>query len=522
MADTLEQFVLHPSMLDSALQASMAFIIGSRNTTSKESRAPFKPALPFALDEIVIVNRCTASMWALIQYHETKTEDTVERFDIDLCDRKGAVCVQMRGFFTLRANKEIHLTTAEDDASVDILKEPLVDALIAEQPPVQEHVEDIPEELLRKRSTTYLKKLIGTVLKIPDSQLDSTAPLGKYGLDSIFIVQLTDALQKYFDNISRTIFFKYQTIDALIEHFLKTNKDALIAMVGVRQKKVDEKTTRKVPSQALPGYYKQAQKRSGRYIQSWSKELTATQVQDVAIIGLAGRYPEAKDVGEFWQNLKEGRNCIREIPSERWNWREYYDDEKGKEKTAYTKWGGFIKDIDKFDPLFFRISPKEAEKMDPQERLFLEVAYAGIEDAGYTPETLADNGKVGVYIGVMNGNYPTGPGYWSIANRVSYLFDLKGPSMAVDSACSSSLTAIHLALESMYSGISECAIVGGVNLIVDPGRYLTLSSMSMLSTGDQNKSFGDQADGFVDSEGVGVILLKPLRSYLWNCQGQYA
>jgi acyl transferase domain-containing protein len=148
--------------------------------------------------------------------------------------------------------------------------------------------------------------------------------------------------------------------------------------------------------------------------------------------------------------------------------------------------------------------------MDPQERLFLEVAYASLEDAGYKPAKLCDSRKVGVFAGVMNGNYPTGSNYSSIANRISYLFDFQGPSMAVDTACSSSLTAIHLALESLYSGMSECAIAGGVNLIVAPLHYLKLSAMAMLSPGNKNKTFADQADGFVDGEGVGAIVLKLL------------
>lgn len=149
--------------------------------------------------------------------------------------------------------------------------------------------------------------------------------------------------------------------------------------------------------------------------------------------------------------------------------------------------------------------------MDPQERLFLQTAYASIEDAGYTPDSLCSSRKIGVFAGVMNKNYPTGYGYWSIANRISYLLNFQGPSLAVDTACSSSLTAIHLALESIYSGSSDCAIAGGVNLVVDPVHYQNLSVMNMLSASDTCKSFGDDADGFVDGEGVGAIVLKPLQ-----------
>ena len=141
----------------------------------------------------------------------------------------------------------------------------------------------------------------------------------------------------------------------------------------------------------------------------------------------------------------------------------------------------------------------------------METAYASIEDAGYTPANLCDSRKIGVFAGVMNADYFTGANYSSIANRVSYVLNFQGPSIAVDTACSSSLTAIHLALESLYSGVSECAIAGGVDLIMNLEHYARLTAMTMVSASDQNKAFGDQADGFVDGEGVGAIVLKPLQ-----------
>ena len=243
-------------------------------------------------------------------------------------------------------------------------------------------------------------------------------------------------------------------------------------------------------------------------------------IHDIAVIGLSGCYPQAANVDQFWKNLKNGKNCITEIPQNRWDWREYFDGQKGRQGKIYTKWGGFIEGADHFDPLFFQISPREAERIDPQERLFLEVAYSCIEDAGYTPATLGETGtpthempfgkKVGVFVGVMNGTYTPQPSHWSIANRISYLFDFHGPSMAVDTACSSSLTAIHLAMESLYNETSNYAIAGGVNLILDPIHYMGLTEITMLSVGNLTKSFGDQADGFVDGEGAGAILLKTI------------
>ena len=234
------------------------------------------------------------------------------------------------------------------------------------------------------------------------------------------------------------------------------------------------------------------------------------QRQDVAIVGLAGRYPGAADVDAFWRNLKDGRSCIAEIPQERWDWRAYFDEEKGKPGFIYTKWGGFLDDIDAFDPLFFHIAPKAAAIMDPQARLFLEIAYATIEDAGYTPASLTADHRVGVFVGVMNSTYTRYTNFYSIANLVSYHLNFQGPSLAVDSACSASLTAILLAAESIAAGTSDLAIAGGVNLIVHPMHYQGLAAATMLSSGAECRPFGAGADGFVAGEGVGAVLLKPL------------
>ncbi|WP_209859967.1 SDR family NAD(P)-dependent oxidoreductase [Paenibacillus shirakamiensis] len=389
------------------------------------------------------------------------------------------------------------------------------------------------KESLRTKSMHLLLKIIADTLKIPTQQLDPAEPLETYGMDSIIVVQLTNALHPYFANVSSTLFFEYQTIDELTDHFLDTRREELIAILGYRPYQDIEKALEETALDETPyvqpvhpleledGYRLQPGQITGRKFLSPQRgmniaALAAGQTglpsikKDIAIIGLAGKYPGIDDTYALWEVLKSGRNQITEIPQVRWDNTHYFDEIKGKRGAIYTKWGGFIEDYDCFDPLFFGISPKEAKQMDPQERKFLEIAYACIEDAGYTPSTLSGSGQVGVFVGAMNGNYPTGPAYWSIANRVSYLFNFHGPSLAVDTACSSSLTAIHLAMESLISGSIDCAIAGGVNLITDPKHYLKLSAMSMLSSGNQCRSFGEGADGFVDAEGVGAVILKPL------------
>lgn len=366
----------------------------------------------------------------------------------------------------------------------------------------------IDDENLLQQTYGYVKVLISKTLKVPTEEIDVNERLEKYGIDSIFIVQMTSELKKHFPDVTTTIFFDNQTVADLSSYLIDNMREHLLKALGVEDSKYIKTETTKLSlnlSDASIDTEPENITKKNIVLNGYN----ATNNKDVAVIGMAGRYPNAENLSEYWDNLKNGINCISEIPENRWNWRNYYG-EKGKEGAIYTKWGGFIDNHDMFDSRFFNISPKEAEGMDPQERIFLETAYACIEDAGYTPDNLCRNNKVGVFVGVMNSYYPTGASYWSIANRVSFLFDFHGPSMAIDTACSSSLTALHLALESLNSGTSNCVIVGGVNLIINPFHSIKLSYANMLSSGNECKAFGEGADGFVDSEGVGAIILKPL------------
>jgi FkbH-like protein/FkbM family methyltransferase len=252
-------------------------------------------------------------------------------------------------------------------------------------------------------------------------------------------------------------------------------------------------------------------------------------VEDVAIVGLSGRYPAARDLEEFWDNVREGRDCIREVPAERWDVTRHYDAIPGKPGRTASKWGGFINGIDRFDPLFFKLSPRDAESLDPQLRLMLEEAWHAVESAGYTPRSLARGGAVGVFVGVMNddftwsvaegyaktGSYKSFGSYaHELANRISYFLDFRGPSLTVETACASSLTAIHLAYRSIVSGECRAALAGGVNLNLHPSKYLMLSALNMVSPDGKEKTFDRAANGYVPGEGVGMVVLKPLRDAL--------
>ncbi|OEV26307.1 polyketide synthase, partial [Streptomyces nanshensis] len=217
-----------------------------------------------------------------------------------------------------------------------------------------------------------------------------------------------------------------------------------------------------------------------------------------------------------------GRDAVTEIPARRWEPDRDFHPERGTPGASYSRWGAFLDGADLFDPLFFDISPREAALMDPQERLFLQTAWHAVEEAGYRAADLARR-PVGVFAGVMHGHYQLygvdamragkpvpGSSHAGVANRVSYTLDLRGPSVGVDTMCSSSLTALHLACASLRSGESELALAGGVNLSPHPYKYVFLSQGRFLSTDGRCRAFGAGGDGYVPGEGVGAVLLKPL------------
>ena len=246
--------------------------------------------------------------------------------------------------------------------------------------------------------------------------------------------------------------------------------------------------------------------------------------EDVAIIGISCRFPDAEDVDEYWRNLSTGRNSCTRVPKERWSRKKYED----KGEISLPMQVGLLSGIDEFDPFFFHISPKEAELMDPQQRLFLQEAWKAIEDAGYCSKDIQDQ-RCAVFVGCSAGDYSnriraeadyqgsfafTGNTNSILAARISYFLNLKGPSIAIDTACSSSLVAVHLACESIHAGTSEIAVAGGVTLFTTPEFYILATKAGMLSPTGRCRAFDEEADGFVPGEGVGAVVLKPLRAAL--------
>jgi len=393
----------------------------------------------------------------------------------------------------------------------------------------------MPEaSVIRVQAIAYFKQLLSAAIKLPVARIEEDAPLERYGIDSILIMQLMDELEKQFGSLSKTIFFEYQNLREVAGYFIEHYRLPLLELLGLGCAPPTPEPLRLAPAVARSGHSQQLRltpaARRGHLQQPDAGKRFGGSL-DIAIIGLSGKYPGADNLHVFWDNLRQGRDSIGEIPPERWDYRLYHAAEKNVPGTIYSKWGGFLEGMDRFDPLFFNITPKEAALIDPQERLFLQCVYETLEDAGYTRHALnrmerreGPGADVGVYVGVMYEEYPLygaqeqalggtlsligSPS--SIANRVSYWFNFQGPSMAVDTMCSSSLTAIHLACGSLQRGECRVAVAGGVNVSIHPNKYLLLSKGGFLSTKGRCESFGSGGDGYVPGEGVGAVLLKPL------------
>jgi acyl transferase domain-containing protein/acyl carrier protein len=249
----------------------------------------------------------------------------------------------------------------------------------------------------------------------------------------------------------------------------------------------------------------------------------------IAVIGMACRFPGSDSPEAFWHMLHNGVDAIRETPASRWDVDAYYDPDPNAPGKIATRWGGFLDNIDQFEPQFFGISPREAVSMDPQQRLLLEVAWEALERAGYAPDQL--HGTLsGTFVGICNHDYSMllmeGDGsnfdmYLSTGNaasvasgRLSYVLGLQGPSVSVDTACSSSLVAVHLAIQSLRDKQCRVALAGGVNAIISPKTSMTLSRAKMLAPDGRCKAFDARADGFVRSEGCGLVVLKRLTDAL--------
>jgi acyl transferase domain-containing protein/enoyl-CoA hydratase/carnithine racemase/acyl carrier protein len=391
---------------------------------------------------------------------------------------------------------------------------------------------------LRETVIGYLKDKIAAVIKAPASSIASQEPLGAYGIDSLIIMELNRVLEADFESLPGTLFFEFGTVHDLAGYFVKNHASRVQAILGSGPQPSETDIGRPVADEiVVPA----GPRDSGRFAafaseppRSRGREVRDRGL-DIAIIGVSGRYPQARTLERFWENLKVGMDAIEEIPATRWDYRKFYSPNEKQPGKTDSKWGGFVEDVDRFDAAFFNISPREAHYMDPQQRLFMEVAWETCEDAGYSwertrnLEQLPKENQVGVFVGLMYDDYhffekKISTSYWNsfVANRVSHFFNFRGPSMTIDTACSSSLTTVYMACESLRNEHCHAAIAGGTNLTIHPRKYTRLSQLNMLSKDGKCKSFGKGGNGYVPGEGVGAVLLKRLEDAVRDGDHIYA
>ncbi|NEP62572.1 MAG: polyketide synthase, partial [Symploca sp. SIO2G7] len=249
--------------------------------------------------------------------------------------------------------------------------------------------------------------------------------------------------------------------------------------------------------------------------------LEQANTEPIAIIGLGCRFPKSPNPEAFWQLLEQGVDTVIEVPKERWDIEQYYDPNPDATGKMYSRFANFITDVDKFDPEFFNISPREAKKLDPQHRLLLEVCWESLEYAGLSPLALRGS-QTGVFIGMMTHDYgqlaahpadlhtASGNGSFLAAGRIAYTLGLHGPTLSIETACSASLVACHVACQSLRQQECNIALVGGVNLMLTPDVSIMASRSHMNSLDGRCKTFDDSADGYGRGEGCGIVVLKRL------------
>ncbi|SCK31495.1 amino acid adenylation domain-containing protein [Streptomyces sp. WMMB 714] len=419
-------------------------------------------------------------------------------------------------------------------------------------------------EALEERIRTVVREVLPG-----DRPLPADVPWRELGLDSLLHVELTTALGRVFGPLPGTTLHEHGTINALAGR-LVTDPGTATAQAGAPgmppavaaaadggrpdgpaspPPPAPEHPVEAAPASAESGDGRVPERpdrspadgtagpaRATTSAPERSAGRSGAAQQPVAVVGLAGRYPGAPGPDSFWRLLAEGRSAVREVPSDRWDWRVAHVLDP-----ATTRFGCFLDDWDRFDAALFRIPPRDAAVLDPQERQFLQTAWEAFETAGYSRSCLsqrATGDRIGVYVGVTshsnllaqrdarltgadNAEYGI-TAYSSIANRVSYAFDLNGPSLAVDTMCSSSLTAVHLACQALAAGDADVALAGGVHLFLHQDRFAALGSVGMTSPGPLNRAFGAGGDGFVPGEGAGAVVLKPLERAIADGDTVYA
>ncbi|MGH8879526.1 MAG: beta-ketoacyl synthase N-terminal-like domain-containing protein, partial [Stackebrandtia sp.] len=377
-----------------------------------------------------------------------------------------------------------------------------------------------PSEASWDEVRATIAEAMASVLEVPVNEFILDLPHVDFGVDSVLAVEIVDRINRTLDvTLKPTDFFSYATLRKLTDHVEQMRPTPRI--------EPDQPPNGVVVSGAVP----EAPARpriAATGVAAAGVAAAGVASTDVAVIGMSARFPDAPDLDQLWANLAAGRDSVAEIPPHRWDVCQHWDPDPLAAGKTYSKWGSVLEDVGMFDPAFFGMSPREARLMDPQQRLYLMEAWRALEDAGYSDRAL-DGTECHSFVGTAMGDYHhllrdggvplegytfTGTHPAVLASRISYHLNLRGPSVAVDTSCSSSLMAVHLACEAIRAGRTELALAGGVAALFTPELHILASKAGMLSPGGRCRAFDDAADGFVPGEGVGVVVLKNLAQAL--------
>ncbi|TDC47800.1 SDR family NAD(P)-dependent oxidoreductase, partial [Micromonospora sp. KC207] len=401
------------------------------------------------------------------------------------------------------------------------------------------------DAVVRDRLAEKLRAIAAEVLCVDAERMDLNENLGAFGFDSITLRDLAGRLSEVFGvTVTPTLFYARSSLAEVAGYLVEEKGDTIRARYAVPAPPVPAPAdpapvaavapaTRVVDQSPVGPVARVAAVPGGGPDSAGPGGIGGA--EPIAIVGMAGVFPGVADPDEFWQRLVAGEDLVTEVPADRWNWREFYSEERFAPGRTQSRWGGFVDGHDRFDADFFGISPREAELMDPQHRLFLQAAWAAVEDAGWVATELSGR-RIGVFAGVQFAEYQqllteagisqvqvgTGNAHTMLPNRVSYQLNLRGPSEAVDTACSSSLMAVHRAMRALRAGECEAALAGGVSLILTPYYYVLSNQAGVLSPTGRCRTFDAAADGYVRGEGAGVVVLKPLRRALADGDHVYA
>ncbi|WP_306307321.1 SDR family NAD(P)-dependent oxidoreductase [Cellulosilyticum ruminicola] len=363
-------------------------------------------------------------------------------------------------------------------------------------------ITEVIKDMVKESLIEDLKKIINRILRVPVEKLKLDKTLAEFGFDSVGLSEFADELSEYYSiRVTPDMFFSYPSIDKVAEYLISQYESQINQFYKKEVKEAPEEEESSIVSPKE---------------ESLENSNTLIDTDEIAVIGMSGRFPAARNIEDLWDILAQGKEVLQKMPSDRKEWHESEDNNVG-----------VIPGVAEFDPLFFEILPIDAEKMDPKQRLLLQETWKALEDAGYNKKLL-ETEKIGMFVGVEEGDYISKDNdlvsnhNGILAARIGYLLNFSGPIMAINTACSSGLVALHQACQSIRNGECDTAVVAGANLMITPKGYENMKKIGMISKDGKCRAFDNRSQGMVPAEAIGVVVLKKKAKAQLDCHSIYA